>query len=548
MSRKSIGLIAAVLLVAAAAAVSAFSGRGGAKPEYRTVTLDRGNILKSVSASGELNPLITVDVSSEISGQVSELLVDFNSEVRAGQVIARIDPESFEAELRASEAELAVARAAINTKIAAVAQAKANLGNAGAGLLAERAALQKARVTAADLKLEHGRKWQLRESGVVAAAQVDKARAAMQGAAAEVSAADANLRAQASAVAARRAQLQMAGAEVGQARAQAKQRQAALAIAKVNLARTFIRSPVDGVVIGRDVDLGQTVAASFQAPTLFTIAKDLRRMQVETNIDEADIGQIRPGQSAAFRVDSYPGRQFEGTVIQVRKKPQTVQNVVTYTVVIAADNADLALLPGMTADVQVKISNRANVVRIPSAALRFNPPSAAPPAARSHGQARRGSGPPDAAARRARARQRLARLAKALGLNEAQQDQVQGINRQTFQRIRALRQAGGGGGDFANTVRQLRRALGDKILAILDPEQQKKFRALIAGRRANRATPGRVWVLADGKPKPVEVMIGAGDGRYFELVRGELQAGAVVVTGLQDGAKSGGSRFFRFGL
>ena len=149
---------------------------------------------------------------------------------------------------------------------------------------------------------------------------------------------------------------------------------------------------------------------------------------------------------------------------------------------------------------------------------------------------------------RASARQRLARLAKALGLNAAQQDRVQGINRQTFQRIRALRQAGGGGADFANTVRQLRRASGDKILAFLDPEQQKKFRALIAGRRANRATPGRVWVLADGKPKPVEVMIGAGDGRYFELVRGELQAGAVVVTGLQDGAKSGGSRFFRFGL
>jgi len=544
MSPKLIGLIATIIIVGTiAAVVSGFSSSGGGEVEYSTQTLDKGNILKSVSASGTLNPVISVEVGSEISGQVSELKVDFNSEVLADQVIARIDPESFEAELRASQAALAIAKATIAAKIAAVVQAKANIGNARSVLLAEEAALKKARVTAADLKQDYSRKRQLRERGVVSVSQVDKARAAMDAASAQVRANHAELGAQASVVAARRAQLQMAQAEVSQARAQAKQREAALAIARVNLARTFIRSPVDGVVIGRNVDIGQTVAASFQAPTLFTIAKDLRQMLVETNIDEADIGQIHVGQSATFSVDSYPTRKFAGRVIQVRKLPQTVQNVVTYTVVIAADNADLALLPGMTADVQVKISNRADVVRIPSAALRFNPPGAAP-LARSQVV---GAGRPDRTARRARAQKRMAQLAKDLDFSDDQQAQVQNINRQIFNRIRGLAEAGRGP-DFRDTVRQLRRQSGEKIMAILNPEQQKKFLALRAGRRANPATRGRVWVLEGGAPKPVDLMIGSGDGRFYEMVRGPLKIGTRVITGLKNGVKSRRSRFFRFGL
>ncbi len=527
--------------VAGLLAIGAYYWNGQENTEvgYRLAKIERGNIIKSVSASGELNAVVTVEVGSEISGQISELTVDFNSDVKAGQVIARIDPESFEARVKQAEAELAVAKASVATKQAAVAQAQANQANASSVLAAAGADVARTKVNAADLKQEFGRKQALRKKGVVAVSAVDKARASWQAAAAQVNAAKSQLLAQRSTVEARKAQVKMAEAEVLHASAQVDQKAAALNIAKVNLNNTFIRSPVDGVVIGRDVDVGQTVAASLQAPILFTIAQDLRKMQVETNIDEADIGQIRPGQTATFGVDSFPGQEFKGIVNQVRKKPQTVQNVVTYTVVIAANNADLKLLPGMTANVQVQVSDRRNVLKLPNRSLRFVPPGMAPKPVAARGPGgpsgfggppgggARG-GPPNREARRKAAQARMKRLVEKVGLTEDQQQQVRDFGRQMIQRIRTMAQGGRGPG-FRDAVQKLRQENSKRIMTILTPEQKVKYRLMIAERRSNPATPGRVWILEDGKPKQIDVMIGVGDGSSTEMVRGDLKEGQQII-------------------
>ncbi len=525
-----------------------WNGQESTEVSYRLATVERGNIIKSVSASGELNAVVTVEVGSEISGQISELTVDFNSDVKAGQVIARIDPESFEARVKQAEAELAVAKALVATKQAAVAQALANQANASSVLAAAGADVSRTQVNAADLKQEFGRKQELRKKGVVAVSAVDKARASWQVAAAQVKASQSQLLAQRSTVEARKAQVKMAQAEVLHAAAQVEQKAAALNIAKVNLNNTFIRSPVDGVVIGRDVDVGQTVAASLQAPILFTIAQDLRKMQVETNIDEADIGQIRPGQTATFGVDSFPGQEFKGFVNQVRKKPQTVQNVVTYTVVIAANNADLKLLPGMTANVQVQVSDRRNVLKLPNRSLRFVPPGLTPkpqtagaqagPGGPPGGARAGGGGPPNQEARRAQAQARMKRLVEKVGLTEDQQQQVREFGQQMRQRVRTLAQGGRGPG-FRDAIRKMRQENGKRILTILTPEQKVKYRLMIAERASNPATPGRVWVLLDGKPKQVDVMIGVGDGTSTEMVRGDLKQGQQVILGIKRPETSG---------
>jgi HlyD family secretion protein len=539
--RKFVLLLSLCVVGAALVSYAILSGGSQETQAYNVARIERGTILKSVSASGELNAVITVQVGSEISGQISELLADFNSEVHAGQVIARIAPESFEAKVQQAQAELAVAKATVATKSAAVVQARANLDNALSVLAAAGAEVERARVTAADLKLEYDRKNGLHQRGVIDVSSVDKARAAWQAARAQVNAAVAQLKAQQSAVAARRAQISMAEADVEYARAQVQQQEAAVHVAQINLENTFIRSPVDGVVIGRDVDIGQTVAASLQAPTLFTIAKDLRQMQVETAIDEADIGQIQPGQAATFTVDAFPGQEFRGTVTQVRKQPQEVQNVVTYTVIISADNPNLLLLPGMTANVQVNVSERSNVLKIPNAALRFTPPGAEPPPKQTGGAGPGSLSPQD---RQARAQARLEQLSRQLDLSAEQQQQVAERTRSLLQRLQALRQSGEPAQDWRDTAAQLRQQLQQDIMGLLTPEQQQKFRLLIAERRSNPVTQARVWVPDAGKPKAVEVFIGVSDNAFTEMVRGDLQAGQAVITGVRRTARTdaGGSR------
>ena len=525
----AIGLLGLALLLSAA--VFVFDGDGTPAKKFQTAKIERGSITKSVSASGRLNPVVTVEVGSEISGQVSELLVDFNSEVKSGQVIARIDPERFEAEVLKSTAELSVAKAVIATKRAAVDQALANLANAKSVLIALKADVERFGVSRNDLKLDYDRKTKLLERGVVAVSQVDKSKAAWASSVAQEKASKAQVLAQQSAVAARDAQLSMARAEVKQARASVEQKKATLNIAKVELKNTYIKSPVDGVVIGKDIDIGQTVAASFQAPTLFTIARDLRKMQVETSIDEADIGQITSGQIASFTVDSFPSRTFIGTVNQVRKKSQEIQNVITYTVVIDTNNNDLRLLPGMTANVEIKVSDRKDILKIPGAALRFTPSGADNPEIVSPGKGGQSMGRSGGGNRRAKAQARLNRLAKQLNLTEQQKDQVRGLNRKIGQRIRAMRSSGGGGPGFREIIQKIRRQNSDKIMKYLTPEQQKKYRAIIAERRTNTISQGRVWVLEGSKPKLINVMIGVGDGKFYELNQGELAEGRELLVG-----------------
>ena len=301
--------------------------------EYETVAIGQSTIRSLVSATGTLSALVTVEVGTQLSGQISELHADFNSEVAEGQLIARIDPATFETHVEQTEAELAIAEAS-------VIQADANVVETEAALAEAKRVLE---------RLE-----ELRQRGNVSAAQRDTAMAEAEKAKARVTSAK---------------------AQVATAKAQVKQREASLNSARVDLDRTYIRSPVDGVVIGRDVDLGQTVAASLQAPILFTIARDLSKMQLEVNVDEADIGQIEEGLLVSFNVDAHPTRKFNGTVEQIRKAPLIEQNVVTYTIIVSADNADQRLLPGMTANVEIIVAERKNVLSLPNRALRFRPPS-----------------------------------------------------------------------------------------------------------------------------------------------------------------------------
>ena len=345
----------------------------GARPAFRTATVTRGPLTAAVSATGTLNAVVTVLVGSQISGQVKELQADFNSQVKKGQVIARIDPETFEAKVHQARAQVEAAKASVLNQQAAVEKTRADLENARAALAAARAQTAKAQVTVVDSRRTLGRNRDLRQRGLIAQADEDTAQAAYDSAFAQVEASKAQEEAQLSSVRAAEAQLRVSEAMLKNAEAQVAQNEAALRQAQADLDRTYIRAPVDGIVVGRSVDVGQTVAASLQAPTLFTIAQDLRNMQVDTNVDEADVGRVRVGQTATFTVDSFPGRTFSGEVVQIRKAPLVVQNVVTYDVVVTAHNPEQRLLPGMTANVRIIIQQKDDVLQVPNAALRFRP-------------------------------------------------------------------------------------------------------------------------------------------------------------------------------
>ncbi|TPQ49244.1 efflux RND transporter periplasmic adaptor subunit [Prosthecomicrobium hirschii] len=312
---------------------------------WRTTPVERGTLQSAVLATGTLQPVQTVQVSSQVSGQIVELIADFNSKVKPNDVIARLDPTTFQGKVASAEADLAVAEASIRSKQATLARARSELVRIDEAARDSDRALDRAR--------------QLVKTGAVTERSVEQA---------EV------LKAQTYAqVVSSKADIALAEAEIRVAEANVEQKRAAVRIARTDLDRATIRSPIDGIVIDRQVELGQTVAASLSAPTLFVIAAALEEMQLEASIDEADIGRVREGQQVAFTVDAYPGRGFEGRVSQVRRAPKSVQNVVTYTAVVTADNSSGALFPGMTANVRLIVDTRKDVLRIPQAALRFRP-------------------------------------------------------------------------------------------------------------------------------------------------------------------------------
>jgi HlyD family secretion protein len=319
------------LLVAAVGIFAAFNLRGKAPVQYYTAPVETGEIKQVVEATGTINAVITVQVGSQVSGTISKLYVDFNSHVKKGQLIAQIDPPLFQG---------------------ALSQARADLENAKANLAVAVANTAKAKASEVQTKADYERNLGLSKQGVISQQSLDVAKANADSAAAQVTA---------------------ALAQESQARAQVQQKEAAVQVSQTNLDYTIIHAPIDGTVVARNVDVGQTVAASLQAPTLFTIAQDLTKMQVYAKTDESDVGQIRSGQKVTFKVDAYPRETFSGTVSQVRMNSTVVQNVVTYDTIIDFDNPELKLFPGMTAYVSIPVATAANVLKVPNGALRYKP-------------------------------------------------------------------------------------------------------------------------------------------------------------------------------
>jgi HlyD family secretion protein len=309
-------------------------------PTFITAPVERGNIATLVKASGTVEAVVSVDVSSQLSGRIAEVFVNFNDIVRAGQPIAQIDPEIFAARVNEARAALNVGTATAHVQKAAVERAKAAMLNT---------------------ERELQRQLELARTGSGIGRELDQARA--QRAIAE-------------------AEQHMAEANLENAQAVVEQRLAALDQARLDLDRTVLRAPIDGIIIKRDVNPGQTVAVTFEAKTLFTIANDLRGMEVHGKIDEADVGQLKVGQTTQFAVDAYPARTFRGQVLQIRKSPEVVQNVVTYTAIISAPNPALLLLPGMTAQLRIVVSDTGELLKVPNQALRFRSNGSGPPSDR----------------------------------------------------------------------------------------------------------------------------------------------------------------------
>lgn len=309
--------------------------RGGESLRHLTARVERGEIRDVVDATGTINAVITVQVGSQVSGTIARLNADFNSRVHKGDVIASIDPQLFQGALQ---------------------QAAADLANARANVTAARANLEKEKAMRVQTRADHERAAALLEAKIGTQQALDLAKANYDSAKASTDA---------------------AAAAVLQAAAQVGQKEAAVAVARTNLEYTVIRSPIDGVVVARSVDVGQTVAASLQAPTIFTIAQDLTKMQVYAKVDESDVGRIHVRQPVTFKVDAFPKDLFRGVVSQLRMNPTTVQNVVTYDAIVDFDNPDLKLFPGMTAYVTIPVATVENVIAVPNAALRYKPPLAA---------------------------------------------------------------------------------------------------------------------------------------------------------------------------
>lgn len=431
---------------------------------YQTAVVGRGPLAVQVTASGTLSPLVTVQVGSQVSGRIKELLADFNSTVSRGQLIARIDPQLFESGVARAKADVAAARASVR-------RTEARL---------------------AEVARRHARTAALAEKKLVAQADAD----------------------------ATEAELRSAEAETAVARAALDQAQAALTQAQTNLAYANIYSPIDGVVISRTIDVGQTVAASFQAPTLFTIAEDLRRMEVHTSVAESDIGRLEPGMPVTFTVDAYPTEHFQGVIKQVRYAPTTVQNVVTYDAVISVDNDELKLRPGMTADVRFIVEQRDDVLLLPNAALRFRLPGDAaagtpggpPPSIRPGGAPVAGSRLPGAFPHGARG----AFAGGPPGGREGAA--LQGGTVGGAAGGAAGEQAGGYGAPGMGPAGAAAAPTGGPMGR--------------AGEPSHGFRPRVVYLLGpDGRPHPVQVRIGISDGRHTELVEG-LAEGDQVVVGL----------------
>ena len=474
---------------------------------YRTETVQRGDIRVAISSTGTLSAISTVTVGSQVSGQITDVLVDFNDTVKKGQILATIDASTYQAQIEQGSAQIASAQASLR-------QAQAGLRNA---------------------QLDYNRKADLGRQQLVSKSDVDLARSS----------------------------LEQAQAQVNSAQAQIRQQTASTQTTRVNLQRTVIRSPVDGVVLTRTIEPGQTVAASLSAPELFTIAEDLAKMKIELAVDESDIGQVRVGQVVSFSADAFPERQFKGVVDQVRLSATTSNNVVTYPVVVTVDNSDGTLLPGLTVNAEIEVSKRSDVLKLANAALRFKPAEGSPLAALQ--QSGPGQGAQAGGRGGAGMSEDLQALAATLGLKPEQQAAFDAALEQMKQRQAermaqaqgAQRQQGGsrmfgggpprtgggqGGGD-ASMQAQMRARMRDRFNQqfaafrdTLDDSQRAKW----DGARDAQLTAKRVTVykLVDGKPQLAMVRLGASDGSATEISGRDIAEGDLVIAGEQSATES----------
>lgn len=497
-------LVVALLAVGALALAGFYYwGNRASAAEYLTAKVEKGNLRNTVTATGTLQAVTTVQVGSQASGTLSAIYVDFNSTVKKGQVIAQLDPSTMQAQVEQARANLNQARAGLQQSRAGLAQSRAGVTDARARNLAASSTTQnqqagvasaQANVSVMKAQMDDAESFlrqqeSLAASGVIARRDVETAQTAYKTAEAryqqavaqmnqavlsEKSAAGAGITQAQAQVEQAQAQTQNSAAQIQNAQAQVAQAEAALQLAEINLTHTTITSPIDGVVVSRSVDVGQTVAASLSAPTLFTIANDLTQMQVIANIDQADIGLVEQARGVKFNVDAFPNDEFTGTIKQLRLNPVSAQNVVTYNVVIDVGNPEKKLKPGMTANLTVTIDERNNVLKVPNAALRFTPQTSAAQS----GNANSGQG----------ARRRAA--ANSSDGNSATDS---------------------GGAQTGN-------ARGGNFAPPTAPVADGQTR--------------RVWVLgADGQPQSRRIKVGLSDGSATEVVEGDLKEGEVVITG-----------------
>ncbi len=497
------GVMAAVVL-----AGFYFWGNDSGTPQYMTARIERGNLRNTVTATGALQAVTTVQVGSQSSGTIAALYADFNSVVKKGQVIAQLDPSTAKAQVDQARANLEQARASLANARAAVVNSRAGVSDAQARSLAARSTVQNnqagvsgAQANVAVLKAQQDdamsllkQQESLLKAGVIAQRDYDVAVTAYktaearynqavaqldQAKLAEQSSSSAGIAQSQAAIEQSQAQVEQSQAQVQQAVAQVQQAQASLNVAEVNLSHTTITSPIDGIVVSRDVNVGQTVAASLSAPTLFTIANDLTQMQVIANIDQADIGLVEQAKSVRFTVDAFPGKEFDGKIAEMRLNPVNVQNVVTYNVVINVENPEQRLKPGMTANLTITIDERNDVLKVPNAALRFMPQDATRQRNRAQGEGGQSAG------------------------------QGQGQRRQ--------RQQGDNNAAAGNSGESTGRG---NFAPASAPVLEGQTRI--------------VWVMGqNGEPERRRIKVGLSDGASTEVVEGELKEGDMVITGQQ---------------
>ncbi len=476
--RRILGTLILVLGVGILGAYYYLQGRAKAE-DYITAKIERGAIRKTINATGTLQAVKTVQVGSQVSGTISALYVDFNSVVRKGQVVAQLDPAIF-------QAQVAQQRANRENAHANLADAKARLLAAESTVMTQRAGVSSSVANLAAFKAQRDdaaklleRQESLARSGIVADRDLESVRANYVAAQARYEQASAQLeQARANEQSAAKAGLEAAKAQVQQAQAQVKQSEAAVKLAEVNLSHTTIASPIDGVIVSRNVDVGQTVAASLSAPTLFTIANDLTQMWVIANVDQADIGVISSANRVSFSVDAFPGINFKGTINQIRLSPQEIQNVVTYNVVIDVKNEELKLKPGMTANLTFTIDERNDVLKLPNSALRFRP-------------------------------------------SDITQEQIREMLRNSAS------------GSAPGTTGQRKRPEAEQTPGSPAGENTQRRGGFAASTAAVLAGQKRVvWVQGpDKKPQPRVIEIGITDGVSVEIAQGNLKEGDLVIVG-----------------